>query len=71
MSDAGYDPRALIDVMNVLAKASGGSRQPEFASTHPDPGNRKMLIEQAIQQKFPNGVDTDLTRGRTITLQRN
>ena len=71
MSDAGYDPRALIEVMDILAKASGGSRQPEFASTHPDPGNRKTLIDQAIQQRFPNGIDSGLTRGRTITIQRN
>lgn len=66
MSDAGYDPRALIDVMDILAKASGGSGQPEFASTHPDPGNRKALIENAIRERFPNGVE-GVTRGRTIS----
>lgn len=69
MADAGYDPRALIDVMDILASASGGSRQPEFSSTHPDPGNRKAVIDNAIRERFPNGVEG--TRGRPITVQRN
>lgn len=45
MSQAGYDPRALIDVMRILAQASGGSRQPEFSSSHPSPVNRVQQIE--------------------------
>jgi predicted Zn-dependent protease len=68
MSDAGYDPRALINVMTVLAKASGGSRQPEFFSTHPDPGNRQERIRQEIATTFPAGVPGQLTIGRRITL---
>lgn len=46
---AGYDPRELIEVMKILAEASGPQRQPEFLSTHPDPGNRVTEIENAIQ----------------------
>ena len=68
MSDAGYDPRTLITVMTILAKASGGSRQPEFFSTHPDPGNRQERIRQEIATKFPEGVPGLLTVGRRITL---
>lgn len=49
MIDAGYDPRELIDVMRVLAEASGGARQPEFFSTHPNPDNRIGEIEEAIR----------------------
>jgi predicted Zn-dependent protease len=49
MIDAGYDPNALITVMEVLRAASGGGGQPEFFSTHPDPGNRIAAIEEAIQ----------------------
>jgi predicted Zn-dependent protease len=58
--DAGYDPRALMRVMEVLGTASGGARQPEFMSTHPDPGNRIQRIEEAIQEEFPNGVPDGL-----------
>jgi predicted Zn-dependent protease len=68
MASAGYDPRALIDVMRVLAKASGGSRQPEFFSTHPDPGNREETIRQQIAAKFPGGMPAGLTRGREIRM---
>jgi predicted Zn-dependent protease len=60
MAEAGYDPRALIRVMEVLAKASGGSRQPEFFSTHPAPENRGARIKEEIQKRFPDGVPQGL-----------
>jgi beta-barrel assembly-enhancing protease len=56
MTEAGYDPNALKDVMRILEQASGGSSQPEFMSTHPNPGNRVAEIEAAIAQEFPNGL---------------
>ena len=56
MAEGGYDPRALIRVMEVLASASGGSRQPEFFSTHPAPENRAERIKEAIAKQFPQGV---------------
>jgi predicted Zn-dependent protease len=68
MSAAGYDPREMIEVMHVLAKASGGSRQPEFFSTHPDPGNRAEKIKAQIEAKYPGGVPANLTRGREIRM---
>lgn len=61
MSDAGYDPRSMIRVMEILAEAGGPNRQPEFFSTHPDPGNRIARIEEAIQAEFPNGVPEGMT----------
>lgn len=60
MSEAGYDPRAMAAVMQILAEAGGPNRQPEFFSTHPDPGNRIARIEEAIQAEFPNGVPDGL-----------
>lgn len=62
MSEAGYDPRALTAVMEILAQASGGSRQPEFASTHPNPENRVQRIEQELAALFPNGVPEGLVK---------
>ncbi len=47
---SGYDPTEMIKVMEVLKKASGGARQPEFMSTHPSPENRVAKIEEAIQK---------------------
>jgi beta-barrel assembly-enhancing protease len=62
MVEGGYDPRGMIRVMEVLAKASGGSRQPEFVSTHPAPENRSARIKEAITKQFPNGVPENLKK---------
>ncbi len=61
MVDAGYDPRGMIKVMQVLAASRGGKAQPEFFSTHPNPENRIERIEQAIQALFSQGVPKGLT----------
>lgn len=50
MREAGYEPRAMIAVMQALEKASGGSRQPEFASTHPSPANRIQRIKEQLDK---------------------
>lgn len=60
MAQAGYDPRSLIDVMEILAEAGGDNRQPEFMSTHPYPSNRISEIQRHIDALFPNGVPDDL-----------
>ncbi len=62
MSQAGYDPRMLIEVMRILAEASEGQAPPEFFSTHPNPENRIEAIEEAIRQEFPNGVPEGLVQ---------
>jgi len=62
MTEGGYDPRGMIRVMEVLARASGGSRQPEFFSTHPAPENRAERIKQAIAKQYPGGVPENLKK---------
>jgi beta-barrel assembly-enhancing protease len=62
MAEAGYDPRALIGVMETLARASSGSRQPEFFSTHPHPENRQARIREEIAKRFPSGVPAGLKK---------
>jgi predicted Zn-dependent protease len=66
MAQAGYDPRQMIGVMEILKRASGGSRVPEFASTHPDPGNRAEQIKEQIQGQWPQGVPSSLTAGQAL-----
>ncbi|HEX8734496.1 MAG TPA: M48 family metalloprotease [Pyrinomonadaceae bacterium] len=39
MARAGYDPRDLANMFQTIAN-QGGSRSPEWLSSHPDPGNR-------------------------------
>lgn len=54
MQQAGYDPHALISVMDILEESSGGSRVPEFQSTHPSPENRRGEIKRAIEKYRSN-----------------
>ena len=71
ISQSGYDPRAMIRVMDILAKSGGRSSKPEFLSTHPDPGNRAGKIEDEITRKFPQGVPSDLSLGRKLAGRGN
>ncbi|GGD61408.1 hypothetical protein GCM10011514_26820 [Emticicia aquatilis] len=48
MIQAGYDPNAMIQVMEILEEAAGGQRQDEFMSTHPSPENRIAKIKEHI-----------------------
>jgi predicted Zn-dependent protease len=49
--EAGYNPEAMIGVMEILAKAASGSRQPEMLSSHPNPENRAEKIRELIAQQ--------------------
>lgn len=62
MSEAGYDPRAMIEVMQILAASRAGAEPPEFFSTHPNPENRIARIQEAIDELFPNGVPEGLEK---------
>lgn len=57
---AGYDPRAMIGVMQVLDQATQGQTPPEFLSTHPKPANRVAYINRVLAEEFPNGVPEGL-----------
>jgi len=49
MAKAGYDPRAAIGLWQRM-NAKGGSRPPEFLSTHPAPESRIRDIESYIPE---------------------
>ena len=67
MAQAGYDPSAMLDVMEILKNASkGGGRQPEFLATHPLPETRLDEIRATLKQDYPDGIPRDLTRGRPL-----
>ncbi len=64
MLEAGYDPRGILEVMQILKQVSAGSRQPEFLRSHPDPGNRLETLQGLIQKQFPQGLPSNLDNGR-------
>ncbi len=59
MFAAGYDPRAMIRVMEILKSASGGSSGPAIFSTHPNPDLRIEEIKSYIAQRWPAGVEVE------------
>lgn len=59
-SETGYDPRSMIALMKILEESSQGNRPPEFFSTHPNPENRIQRIQEAIRERYPNGVPAGL-----------
>ncbi|MFV0304734.1 MAG: M48 family metalloprotease [Moheibacter sp.] len=54
MVESGYNPEALIGVMDILEAASGGGSVPEFQSTHPSPENRRQKIRSLIEKYKTN-----------------
>ena len=54
MIDSGYNPEEMVGVMEILKKAAGPNRVPEFQSTHPDPDNRIEKIREAIRKHSEN-----------------
>ena len=57
MAQAGYDPYDLANVFQTIAR-QGGSRGPEWLSSHPDPGNRyeKINREAELLRTSPNPI---------------
>lgn len=66
MAEAGYDPRAMLEVMKILKQASGGQSPPEFLATHPLPETRLEQIDEEIRKDYPNGIPSRLTLGRSL-----
>lgn len=48
MSEAGYNPIEMARFFEKL-EAAGGSRGPQFLSSHPNPGNRVKAVEAEIR----------------------
>ncbi len=64
MTEAGYNPQGIVELMKILGSARQGGASPEFLSTHPDPGNRVQRLQALINENFPNGVPPQLEEGQ-------
>ncbi|MBE9122794.1 M48 family metalloprotease [Tychonema sp. LEGE 07199] len=64
MTEAGYDPRGIVELMQILGAARNGEAAPEFLSSHPNPENRVQKLQALIAQNYPNGVPANLVSGR-------
>ena len=59
MARAGYDPRDLAHMFETISKESKGGGNPQWLSSHPDPGNRTAYItKEAEALKIASRADT-------------
>ncbi len=66
MTDAGYDPRQMPRVMQILKQASGGGgRGPDIFATHPDPDARIAAIQEWLDTNAAK-LRTNLSTGRQL-----
>ena len=64
MTEAGYNPQGLVELMQILNSANSGGGSPEFLSTHPNPDNRVEQLAALIDEYYPQGVPQTLTEGK-------
>jgi predicted Zn-dependent protease len=55
MRQGGYDPQGMVQMMEILERA-GGSRQPEFFSSHPSPEHRLAILQKLAAEQPPGGT---------------
>ncbi len=54
MTRVGYHPNGQVQVMRILAEASGNPNASDFFSTHPNPARRVRDLEEHIAKNYPN-----------------
>ena len=58
MARAGYDPRQMANMFRTIQR-KGGSRGPEWLSSHPDPGNRyNAILKEASMLRVQGNANT-------------
>ena len=53
MAQAGFDPRQAVNLWQNMIAASGGSRPPQWLSTHPDPSSRIGELQSRATALIP------------------
>ena len=75
MANAGYDPRDLANMFRTIESQSGGSRGPEWLSSHPNPGNRYERINQEarllrVSNQAQNTAEFERVQNRLSRMPR-
>jgi predicted Zn-dependent protease len=76
MTRAGYHPKGMMEVMQVLAAESKGKTPPEWQSTHPNPETRIGIIRERLESEgfreriAQGGLETYEARFQTEFLAR-
>lgn len=50
MISAGYNPRGMVEIFQILKDAAKGGKPPEILSSHPDDNNRIKRMEDRIRK---------------------
>jgi hypothetical protein len=69
MSGAGYNPLEMARFFEKL-EAEGGSRAPQFLSSHPNPGNRVEDVQAEIQTLPPRSYEQTATTGEFMEAKQ-
>lgn len=64
LGNAGYDPRALLDLLRVAEEATRLGGGTGFSLRHPFPEDRRKLLNETIARTYPQGIPNTLTMGR-------
>jgi beta-barrel assembly-enhancing protease len=71
LARAGYDPREMANMFKTI-EAQGGSRQPEWMSSHPNPGNRYDAINREAAalrvERRPDSGEFQAARARLTAM---
>lgn len=71
MGRTNYDVRempGMFEMLRRVSEAEGGGRVPEWASTHPDPGNRRDMAQQVIAQLPPGQIGDIVDRQEFLDM---
>ncbi|MEX2671805.1 MAG: M48 family metallopeptidase [Phycisphaeraceae bacterium] len=70
MTNLGYDPRGMLQVLQVLKEAGGSAGGIEFLQTHPLPQTRIERVERLVSREYAFAVDSpDYVLGREAYQQ--
>ena len=64
MMQSGFDPRAMVEVMEILKASGGNEHAPEIFQTHPNPDLRIQQIKAYLAEHPPKG---DLSEGKNLS----